>query len=57
MVEYFHKRLQDSAKEENDMIKECKYIPVPETERLILGQLRPEDAEDLGKWLGREMPM
>ena len=30
------------------MIKECKYIPTSETERLILRQLKPEDAEDLG---------
>ena len=34
------------------MLKECKYIPTPETERLILRQLKPEDAEDPGKWLG-----
>ena len=36
------------------MIKECKYIPTFETERLILRQLQPEDAEDLRKWLGRD---
>ena len=35
-------------------MKECKYIPTLETERLILRQLQPEDAEDLGKWLGRD---
>ena len=31
------------------MLKECKYIPRLETERLVLRQLQPEDAEDLGK--------
>lgn len=35
-------------------MKECKYIPTLETERLILRQLQPEDAEDLRKWLGRD---
>ena len=32
------------------MLKECKYIPRLETERLVLRQLQPEDAEDPGKW-------
>ena len=36
------------------MIKECKYIPTLETDRLILRQLLPEDADDLRKWLGRD---
>ncbi len=35
-------------------MKECRYIPRLETERLILRQLLPGDAEDLGKWLGRD---
>lgn len=36
------------------MLKECRYIPKLETDRLILGQLLPGDAEDPGKWLGRD---
>ena len=36
------------------MLKECKYIPTLETDRLILRQLMPKDAEDLRKWLGRD---
>ena len=36
------------------MPKACKYIPRLETERLILRQLQPDDAEDLRKWLGRD---
>ena len=36
------------------MLKECVYIPRLETERLILRQLMPDDAEDLRKWLGRD---
>ena len=32
------------------MLKECKYIPTLETDRLILRQLMPKDAEDLRKW-------
>ena len=35
-------------------MKECKWIPTLETERLILRKLKPEDADDLRKWLGRE---
>ena len=36
------------------MLKECRYIPTLETDRLILRKLKPEDAEDLKKWLGRD---
>lgn len=36
------------------MLKECKYIPRLETDRLILRKLLPGDAEDLGKWPGRD---
>ena len=36
------------------MLKECRNNPKLETDRLILRQLLPEDAEDLGKWLGRD---
>lgn len=32
----------------------CLYVPLLETERLILRELVPEDAEDLGKWLGSD---
>ena len=34
------------------MLKECRYIPRLETERLVLRQLTEEDTEDLRKWLG-----
>ena len=36
------------------MLKECKHIPRLETDRLILRQLLPDDAEDLRRWLGRD---
>ena len=36
------------------MLKGCKYTPEPETNRLILRQQGPDDAEDPGKWPGRE---
>ena len=36
------------------MLKKCKYIPILETERLILRELSMNDVEDLRKWLGRE---
>ena len=36
------------------MLKECRYIPKLETDRLVLRQLLPDDAEDPGKWLGRD---
>ena len=35
-----------------DMLKKCKYIPVLETQRLILRELTENDVEDLRKWLG-----
>ena len=34
------------------MLKKCKYIPVLETQRLILRELTENDVEDLRKWLG-----
>lgn len=34
------------------MLKKCRYIPLLETDRLILRELTPEDAEDLREWLG-----
>ena len=36
------------------MLKECRYIPRLETDRLIFRELLPKDAKDLGKWLGKE---
>ena len=36
------------------MLQECKYIPRPETDRLILRKLLPDDAENLRRWLGRD---
>ncbi len=36
------------------MLKECRYIPRLDTDRLVLRQLLPDDAEDLRKWLGRD---
>ena len=36
------------------MLKECRYIPKLETDRLILRKLLPDDAEDLRKWPGRD---
>ena len=33
-------------------MKECKYIPRLETDRLVLRKLTPDDTEDLRKWLG-----
>ena len=35
-------------------MKECRWIPTLETDRLILRELKPEDAEDLRTWLGRD---
>ncbi len=32
----------------------CLYVPTLETERLLLRELVPEDAEDLGRWLGSD---
>ena len=37
-----------------NMLQECKYIPRPETDRLILRKLLPDDAENLRRWLGRD---
>jgi len=34
------------------MLKKCRYIPLLETDRLILRELTPEDTEDLREWLG-----
>ena len=34
------------------MLKECKYIPILETNRLVLRKLTEADVEDLRKWLG-----
>ena len=36
------------------MIKECRYIPRLETERLVLRKITAQDAGDLKKWLGRD---
>lgn len=35
-------------------MKECRWIPTLETERLTLRELTPKDADDLRKWLGRD---
>jgi ribosomal-protein-alanine N-acetyltransferase len=32
----------------------CLYVPTLETERLLLRELVPDDAEDLGRWLGSD---
>lgn len=34
------------------MLKKCKYIPILETDRLVLRELTEADVEDLRKWLG-----
>lgn len=34
------------------MLKKCKYIPILETDRLVLRELTEADFEDLRKWLG-----
>ena len=34
------------------MLKKCKYIPMLETDRLVLRELTENDVEDLRKWLG-----
>ena len=35
-------------------MKICKWVPTLETDRMILRELKPRDAEDLRKWLGRD---
>ena len=35
-------------------MKIFEWVPTLETERMILRELRPEDADDLRKWLGRD---
>ena len=35
-------------------MKVCKWVPTLETDRLILRELKPEDADDLRTWLGRD---
>ena len=35
-------------------MKICKWVPTLETDRLILRELKPEAADDLRKWLGRD---
>ena len=32
------------------MIRKCEYVPTLETERLILRELNPADADDLQEW-------
>ena len=34
------------------ILKKCKYIPILETDRLVLRELTEADVEDLRKWLG-----
>ena len=35
-------------------MKVCRWIPTLETDLLILRELKPEDSDDLRKWLGRD---
>lgn len=37
------------------MIRECLWIPVLHTERLVLRKLTADDADDLREWLGRDI--
>lgn len=37
------------------MLKECLWLPVLETKRLVLRKLKPDDVEDLRKWLGLDI--